>query len=93
MGSLSDRASQALRFDELEGRFDAWLLCIALGLVGLGVVMVASSSMPYAVSNGSSPFYFLVRHLLFLAIGVTLAVVLMNTASSRATQPSSSQWL
>ena len=29
MGSLSDRASQALRFDELEGRFDAWLLCIA----------------------------------------------------------------
>ena len=30
MGFLSDRASQALRFDELEGRFDPWLLCIAL---------------------------------------------------------------
>ena len=88
MGSLSDRASQALRFDELEGRFDAWLLCIALGLVGLGVVMVASSSMPYAVSNGSSPFYFLVRHLLFLAIGVTLAVVLMNTEMKRIEQHS-----
>ena len=88
MGSLSDRASQALRFDELEGRFDAWLLCIALGLVGLGVVMVASSSMPYAVSNGSSLFYFLVRHLLFLAIGVTLAVVLMNTEMKRIEQHS-----
>ena len=43
--------SQALRFDEVEGRFDAWLLCVGAALAGLGVVMVASSSMPYAVSN------------------------------------------
>ena len=88
MTSLSDRATQALRFDELEGRFDAWLLCIAAALVGLGVVMVASSSMPYAVSNGSSPFYFLLRHLMFLGIGCVLAVVLMNTEMKRIEQHS-----
>ena len=88
MASLSDRATQALRFDELEGRFDAWLLCIAAALVGLGVVMVASSSMPYAVSNGSSPFYFLLRHLMFLGIGAVLAVALMNTEMKRIEQHS-----
>jgi cell division protein FtsW len=88
MSSLSDRATQALRFDELEGRFDAWLLCIAAALVGLGVVMVASSSMPYAVSNGSSPFYFLLRHLMFLGIGAVLAVALMNTEMKRIEQHS-----
>ena len=83
MGYLSDRASQALRFDELEGRFDPWLLCITLVLTGLGIVMVASSSMPYAMSNGVGPFYYLNRHLIFLALGFALALVLMRTEMKR----------
>ncbi len=83
MGFLGDRATQALRFDELEGRFDAWLLCIALALTGLGVVMVASSSMPYAMSNGASPFHYLVRHIFFLAAGVVFATALMRTEMKR----------
>ncbi len=88
MGLLSERASQALRFDELEGRFDPWLLCVALALVGLGVVMVASSSMPYAVSNGASPFHYLVRHLVFLTLGGAVAAVLMRTEMKRIEQRS-----
>ena len=83
MASLTERASQALRFDDLEGRFDPWLLCIAITLACIGVVMVASSSMPYAMSSGLSPFYYLERHLMFLAGGVLLAVVLMNTELRR----------
>ncbi|MEO8161559.1 MAG: putative lipid II flippase FtsW [Arenimonas sp.] len=80
---MGERASQALRFDELEGRFDPWLLCIALALVGLGVVMVASSSMPYAMSNGVGPFYYVVRHLVFLGLGAVIAVGLMRTEMRR----------
>jgi cell division protein FtsW len=79
MASLGERATQALRFDELEGRFDAWLLCVGLALVGIGVVMVASSSMPYAVSSGDGPFYFLTRHVVFLVLGAGLALALMHT--------------
>ena len=88
MGFLSDRASQALRFDELEGRFDPWLLCIAVALTGLGVVMVASSSMPYAMSNGAGPFYYLIRHLIFLAFGIAMAGLLMRIEMKRIEQHS-----
>ena len=88
MNTLSDRASQALRFDELEGRFDPWLLTIAVALAGLGVVMVASSSMPYAMSNGVGPFHYLVRHLVFLALGVAAAAVLMRVEMKRIEQHS-----
>ena len=83
MATLTERASQALRFDDLEGRFDPWLLCIAITLACIGVVMVASSSMPYAMSSGLSPFHYLERHLLFLAGGVLLAVLLMHTELRR----------
>ena len=83
MASLTERASQALRFDDLEGRYDSWLLAIAITLAAIGVVMVASSSMPYAMSSGLSPFYYLERHLIFLAGGVLLAVVLMHTELRR----------
>ena len=83
MTSLGERATQALRFDELEGRFDPWLLCVGLALVGLGVVMVASSSMPYAVSGGDSPFYYLIRHVVFLGLGTAIALVIMRTEMRR----------
>jgi hypothetical protein len=83
MRSMRDRATQALRLDELEGRFDPWLLGIALVLAGLGVVMVASSSMPYAMSNGAGPFHYLQRHLVFLSAGLVLAMALMRTEVKR----------
>jgi cell division protein FtsW len=86
MASFRDRAGQALRFDDLDGRFDPWLLGIALTLAGLGVIMVASASMPYAMSNGVGPFYYLNRHLVFLAMGGGLAFVAMRTELKRVEQ-------
>ena len=88
MGLIGDRATQALRFDELDGRFDAWLLCIALALTGLGVVMVASASMPYAMSSGYSPFHYLTRHLIFLAMGIAIGLVLTRVEMKRIEQHS-----
>jgi cell division protein FtsW len=62
------------------------LLTVTIVLAAFGVVMVASSSMPYAVSNGSGPFYYLTRHLVFLGGGVLLAVLLMRTEMKRIEQ-------
>lgn len=86
--NLRDRASQALRFDDLEGRFDPWLLTVVVALASIGVVMVASSSMPYALSNGVGAFYYFNRHLMFLAGGIALALVAMRTEMKRMEQHS-----
>jgi cell division protein FtsW len=54
------------------------LLLVTLALAGLGVVMVASSSIAIAEGLDVGPFYFLTRHLVFLAIGGGLAWGLMR---------------
>lgn len=72
---MNDRLRQATRLEAIGGRFDPWLLGAVLALASLGVVMVASSS----ISQTASPFYYLVRHVLFLAGGTGLALWMMRT--------------
>ncbi|WP_146906957.1 putative lipid II flippase FtsW [Arenimonas daejeonensis] len=76
--SLGDRTHQATKLDALTGRYDPWLMGIALVLASLGVVMVASSSIAIAEGLDVGPFHFLTRHLVFLAIGIGLAWVVMQ---------------
>ncbi len=69
---------QAKRKPEGAGRYDIGILCAALGLASLGVIMVASSSIAIADGQHIGPFYFLVRHLVFLGLGMALAAVAMR---------------
>jgi cell division protein FtsW len=70
---------QATRLDAIEGRFDPWLLGASLALACLGVVMVASSSIAIGEGLDVGPFHFLVRHVVYLAIGLGLAAWMMRT--------------
>ena len=70
---------QATRLDAIHGRFDPWLTGVALALAALGVVMVASSSIAIGEDLDVGPFYFLVRHLVFLGLGLGLAAWAMRT--------------
>lgn len=72
---MNERQRQATRLEAIGGRYDPWLLGAALALASLGVVMVASSS----ISQTASPFYYLTRHVLFLAAGTGLALWAMRT--------------
>ncbi|KFN47261.1 putative lipid II flippase FtsW [Arenimonas metalli] len=74
----TDRSHQATRLDAITGRYDPVLLLLTLALVGLGVVMVASSSIAIAEGLDVGPFHFLVRHVVFLGIGGGLAWALMR---------------
>lgn len=76
--SSQDNSRQATRLDAIPGRFDPMLLLITLALMSLGVVMVASSSIAIAEGLDVGPFYFLTRHLVFLALGIGLAWALMQ---------------
>lgn len=71
-------AGQATRLDAITGRYDGWLLGLCIALASIGVVMVASSSIAIGEGLGVGPFYFLERHVLFLAIGIGLAIWAMR---------------
>ncbi|MBJ7576042.1 putative lipid II flippase FtsW [Luteimonas sp. MC1828] len=79
MDRSHDHSAQATRLDAIAGRFDPWLLAAVVGLAALGVVMVASSSIAIGEDLDVGPFYFLTRHLVFLALGAGLAFWAMRT--------------
>jgi len=71
--------AQATKFNELNGQVDLWMLSAIVALVSIGLVMVASSSMSFAVMTGSGPFHYFTRHLMFLAGGLLLVFFIMRT--------------
>lgn len=52
---------------------DYWLLVPVLLLMAIGVIMVGSSSIAVAESQGMAMGHYLVRHLAYLVLGLTLA--------------------
>ncbi|WP_034225250.1 putative lipid II flippase FtsW [Arenimonas donghaensis] len=76
---MDDRAGQATKLEQLDGRYDPVLLGLALLMAGFGVVMVGSSSIAIAEGLDVGPFHFLVRHVVFLVLGGALAFALMRT--------------
>ena len=66
--------SQATRRSGGQGRYDTGLVLAAVALASLGTIMVASSSIAVADNQQIGPFHYLIRHLVFLALGTTLAI-------------------
>lgn len=66
---MNDTPRQATRLEAIGGRFDPWLLGAMLALASFGVVMVASAS----IYQHGNPFYYLIRHGMFLVAGAGLA--------------------
>ena len=58
---------------------DPWIAVSAVALASIGVVMVASSSIAIAEELHVGPFYFLTKHLMFLALGVPLGWIAYRT--------------
>lgn len=58
--------------------YDRHLLLLALLLMGIGFIMVASASIPVAERLTGNPLYFVVRHGIYLAVGTLAAIVVMT---------------
>lgn len=61
-----------------EFTLDTWILCSALLLIGMGLLMVASSSMAISGRQFGAPFHFLWRQLIHFGIGFALALALVR---------------
>jgi len=70
--------AQATRIEEGKGRYDLGLILAALALASLGVIMVASSSIAIADGQHVGPFYYLIRHAVFLTLGLALCGAMMR---------------
>lgn len=62
---------------EMTRRTDGWLLFSALFLLFLGWVMVTSASMEIAGSRYGNPFFFSVRHGVYLLMGLGLGLLVV----------------
>ena len=75
----SPASSQATRRSAPSGQYDAGVVVAALCLAGLGLVMVASSSISIADNQQIGAFHYLTRHLVFLGLGASLAILVART--------------
>src|SRR3954462_14084492 len=78
MLSLSASHGRAAREPQLLASYDPVLMWVTLLLLTLGVVMVYSASIATAEASRFSGYrstYFLARHGLFVAIGISMAAV------------------
>jgi len=68
---------------------DPVVLLSTVGLLVVGVIMVASTSMAVAEGYAVSAWHFLTRHLLFIAVGITAAISLrfIGTRQMQALAP------
>ena len=82
---MNSRANQkqALRGSRINRavKVDAWLLVPVLLLVSCGLVMVGSSSIAIAESHGVASYYFLLRHLVYVILGLMLALVFRSIST------------
>lgn len=63
----------------LERRFSDHALLISIVTLGLfGALMIASASLPIAQKNYGTPFYFVFRQLIFLALGFGLGAIVFR---------------
>jgi len=57
---------------------DYWLLFVIFMLLGVGIVMVGSSSFEIADRKLDQPFYYLIRQMIYVMIGVLAAAALLR---------------
>ncbi|QUM78220.1 cell division protein FtsW [Moritella sp. 24] len=58
--------------------YDRQLLLLAIVLMMVGLVMVASASLPEGIALGNDPFMFVKKHLIFLCVSLFAAICVLN---------------
>lgn len=62
--------------------YDRWLMGAIIGLVVIGLIMVASSSVMISTKYFHQPFHFLIRQVCYLVFGFLIAIAVMRTDSA-----------
>jgi cell division protein FtsW len=63
--------------------YDRWLIAAVIGLILMGLMMVASSSVMISTKYFHQPFHFLIRQVCYLFVGCIAAIGVMRIDSER----------
>ena len=69
--------------------FDRSYVLLALSMYMIGLIMVASSSMPIAERLFANPFHFIVRHMIYIMLSLGVAALTLQISMHRWHQYSS----
>lgn len=58
--------------------YDVVLILISLAILSIGLVIVTSASMPVADRLFGNPFYFAIRHGIYICLAITAALIVMQ---------------
>lgn len=66
-----------------EALYDRWLFGAMIALMGIGLVMVCSASMPVGARLFADPFHFAIRHFIYLLMALVLGGFVLLQPMSR----------
>lgn len=58
--------------------FDPWFLAAALCLILIGFIMISSASIEVAAVKNSNPFFYMIRHGIFIVLAVSAAIIMLR---------------
>ena len=65
------------------GLYDRQLVVLALALMGVGLVIVASASIPEGIAINNDPFMFVKRHGMFLVMALGISWFVLQVPMAR----------
>lgn len=74
--------SQTISPQSFTAIYDKWLVIAVVGLLVIGLMMVASSSVVISTKHYHQPFHFLIRQACYLGVGLMLAIVVVRIDSA-----------
>ncbi len=77
MSSSKQQASKISSNSYFVVGVDFWLMLCAICLICIGIVMVASSSLPIADKHYEDAFYYLKRHIIYITLGITMSMIIL----------------
>lgn len=75
---MASRAAKSAQARPATFYFDSLLFWCWIGLLLIGVVMVASASIGYAAATENDPFFYFKKHLIFLLMGGLVSLVILR---------------
>jgi len=72
---LSDFIKRNILISESKGIDHTLVICF-VALLSIGLIMITSATLDYALQETSNPYHFITKHLIYLSMGIVISVII-----------------